>query len=280
GKIDNADVIIVRKQILGKFQLESGPLANADVNGKDGVTTLDITFLRRYLLGLDATFPGCTTTSAQPSITVVSPNGGETWKIGEQRTVQLTVSGAPTSSYLQVSLVNGPTPIDIRAFTGPSGTISFDYSLPTTGCFTDYCHNLTPGEYKVQAVLYDKQPCNMRFPCTAEKFITSDLSNVPFTITATVSAPTQPVVTTTSSTTVGKPLICGSLGDVNNDGFVTADDKELTRTFILGTATPTDAQKVAADVNKSDSITSLDLTFIQRYVDGLSATLPGCPVAN
>lgn len=120
--------------------------------------------------------------ASQPSVSVISPNGGGTWSMGEQKRIQLRVSGAPAGSYLQVSLTDGPTPIDIKGYADPSGNISFNYTLPSSGCHTDYCYDVKIGSYKISAVLYDKAPCNMRFPCTQEKFLTSDSSDASFTV--------------------------------------------------------------------------------------------------
>ncbi len=127
--------------------------------------------------------------ASQPSVSVISPNGGGTWSMGEQKRIELRVSGAPAGSYLQVSLTDGPTPIDIKAYADPSGNISFNYTLPTSGCHTDYCYDLKIGSYKISAVLYDKAPCNMRYPCTQEKFLTSDSSDASFTVMSSLYRP-------------------------------------------------------------------------------------------
>lgn len=73
-----------------------------------------------------------------------------------------------------------------------------------------------------------------------------------------------------------KPLVCGSVGDVNADGSISQADMDLTRNFVLGIATPTDAQTKAADVNLSGSVTTADITLINRYILGLDTTFAAC----
>lgn len=92
----------------------------------------------------------------------------------------------------------------------------------------------------------------------------------------------QPVVTipTTPIVPEGKHRVCGSLGDVNNDDVISQADIDLSRTFILGVATPTDEQIKAADVNASGSISTLDNVLISAYINGARTTFPGCPITN
>ncbi|MEK7575452.1 MAG: ice-binding family protein [Patescibacteria group bacterium] len=182
------------------------------------------------------------TTSVMPQkqffLNVISPNGGESWKVGEKKTVQVNITGAPANSYLQISLVSGPTPINVKGQLNPNGNISFDYVLPKNGCFTDMCFDVKAGSYKLEAVLYDKAPCNMRVDCVQEKRLASDLSDTSFAVTAsTVVTPIPaPVATTPPPDTIvsvsqpsskpiscpaGKVLICTS-GMLKPDGSNTS----------------------------------------------------------
>jgi hypothetical protein len=256
GKIDNADIGLARRQVLGKHQLDAPALVRADVNGKDGVTTLDVTLIRRYLLGLDSTFPGCSTTSVQPSLRITQL--GTTSAMPGER-VAVYLFGLPTGNgyTYNVSIIKGGTRVtEVEALPSRDGTY-VGFSVP----------NISTGPY----LLNVSARSDIGAVYTSENYAN-------FTITA----PTQNngTATTTPAVVEGKPLVCGSLGDVNGDGRITAADKELAQTFVLGTAAPTDTQKAAADVNKSGGVTSLDLTLIQRYLNGLEATFSGCSTSG
>ena len=124
-----------------------------------------------------------------PSITVTYPNGGENWIVGEQKTLKWSLAGAPSGSYLQLSLTDGPTPIEIKGYPSPvSGEGALTYAMPTSGCWTDYCYNLKGGSYKISATLYDKQPClGLCAPeSSPAKVIAQDTSDAPFTISSRI----------------------------------------------------------------------------------------------
>ncbi|MEN9614174.1 MAG: hypothetical protein RLZZ347_481 [Candidatus Parcubacteria bacterium] len=169
----------------------------------------------------------------KPVATVISPNGGETWMLGNQKIVQLSVSGAPGGAYLVASLADGPTPIDMRGLLNPNGTITFDYILSGSGCHGDSCYQMKLGSYKVMASLFDKQPCNLRAGCTPETLLASDMSDSFITVsvaptsTPRIIAPTTPTPDTVVSSSqpsskplscpIGKTLLCGP-GMLREDG--------------------------------------------------------------
>jgi Ice-binding-like/Intracellular proteinase inhibitor/Putative peptidoglycan binding domain len=166
------------------------------------------------MVTVTASNPTLTVPQKQFFLNVISPNGGEVWKIGEKKTVQVNITGAPANSYLQISLVSGPTPINVKGQLNPNGNISFDYVLPKNGCFTDMCFDIKAGSYKIEAVLYDKTPCNMRADCVQEKRLAYDMSDMPFSVSANTVIPV-PMVTTLPPDTVvsssqpsSKPLSC------------------------------------------------------------------------
>ncbi len=68
-----------------------------------------------------------TCSSTQPSITVTSPNGGETWKVGSLQKVTWTSANVPTSNMTIVSLIdpnNNPT-INMTTVTNKNGQAYF-----------------------------------------------------------------------------------------------------------------------------------------------------------
>jgi|LSQX01.1.fsa_nt_gb endo-1,4-beta-xylanase len=60
----------------------------------------------------------------------------------------------------------------------------------------------------------------------------------------------------------------GTLGDLNNDGFVDSTDYALLKRHILGTATLTGTALSNADVNKDGNADSTDYALIKRYILG------------
>ena len=59
------------------------------------------------------------------------------------------------------------------------------------------------------------------------------------------------------------------LGDVNNDGNITASDYVLIKNHIMGTTSLNDTAKSAADVNKDGSISASDYVLIKNYIMGV-----------
>ncbi len=73
-----------------------------------------------------------------------------------------------------------------------------------------------------------------------------------------------------------KPSPCSPLGDVNGDGFVTQADYDLTYEIVGGRINPTEAQKLAADINKNGFINPTDYGAIDAYIQGKLTTFAGC----
>ena len=69
------------------------------------------------------------------SITVTSPNGGETWKRGTVHTITWKYTGSPGSS-VKIALLKGSTEVGVittGAATGSGGTGSYSWTMSTTG---------------------------------------------------------------------------------------------------------------------------------------------------
>jgi PKD repeat protein len=98
------------------------------------------------------------------TITVISPNGGETWKRGTTQTISWSYTGDPGSTVTIVLLKAGTQVGTIKdsTSTGASGTGSYSWSLGTTG--------MTGNDFRIK-VLSVSQPA------------VSDASNTNFNIT-------------------------------------------------------------------------------------------------
>ena len=77
-------------------------------------------------------------------------------------------------------------------------------------------------------------------------------------------------------TELTRPLVCGSLGDVNGDGVISQDDSALIHSAVFGTITLTDLQKHNADVSGDGVVTTADFTQIDRYIASLANNFSGC----
>jgi len=213
---------------------------------------------------------GNTTT---PSITVLSPNGGESWQKGTTQTIKWQD--------------RSPLPSCIVNSDGTSGE----------GCYIRYDLKLVP--------YYP--PCTIGFPCTAISLYT-----VPYTIAKGVSGQSYqwsagqvlPIETQTTLAPDGSYTVqicqsgtntcdqsdsaftiaaesrklspCNNLGDVNADGFVTEDDAEVVRQIVSGLRPASTEETRRSDVNASGTVNTLDVTLIRRYVTGLDITFSGC----
>ena len=62
-------------------------------------------------------------------------------------------------------------------------------------------------------------------------------------------------------------------GDVNNSGAITVTDAVMASSYANHTASPTDAQRWAADVDGNGTVSAADANQISRAAAGLSASL-------
>ena len=69
--------------------------------------------------------------------------------------------------------------------------------------------------------------------------------------------------------TGGNDTTSYKLGDVNNDGNITASDYVLIKNHIMGTTTLNDNAKGAADVNKDGNISASDYVLVKNYIMGV-----------
>ncbi|MEK7134339.1 MAG: hypothetical protein AAB819_01270 [Patescibacteria group bacterium] len=142
-----------------------------------------------------------------PTITVLSPNGGETWQIGQSKKISWSMENIPSTAVLYLSLVSGPTPIDLESVNPIGSTNSVDLVLPSGGCFGDVCYpgGILPGNYKISATVYDKPNPGFAISVvpdssyTQPKIIASDVSDVSFSVVAAVGTKTAPTMTLTAN---------------------------------------------------------------------------------
>jgi len=144
----------------------------------------------------------------QSLITVTSPNGGEVWQVGSNQTVRWINSSFPSNSVLILTLTDGSTPIVLKSYTGLPSTGEYNFSVPDNGCWSDYCYELKPGQYKITASVYDRMPCEGLCPADSPayqaKLLATDKSDGFITIIQpsqiTVTSPNGGEVWTTYDT--------------------------------------------------------------------------------
>ena len=76
---------------------------------------------------------------------------------------------------------------------------------------------------------------------------------------------------------------CGSFGDVDHNGLITATDSEMVLDFIAGNAqfTPTQIEEADVDddpavISSRADVTSIDSQLILQYITGQINTFPVC----
>ena len=96
GSINCTDVTWIQETVLNTRTLTTTQRARADVNGDGTVSTLDAVLLSQ-------TF-GLNCSTATPSITVLSPNGGEVYTEGQQVMVRWKTENVPVNQLVSISL--------------------------------------------------------------------------------------------------------------------------------------------------------------------------------
>lgn len=121
-----------------------------------------------------------TSTSQTPSITVLSPNGGEQWQVGSTQTIRWNNLGNNSGTVSIILFDQSSNMVNATIATAASNIGSFNWVIPS---------NILPGSYKVEVYLTNG---------------TYDLSDAPFTITA-------PGTTTTSYSTYFLSPVAGEV---------------------------------------------------------------------
>ncbi|MBU4299361.1 hypothetical protein KJ636_04925 [Patescibacteria group bacterium] len=126
-----------------------------------------------------------------PSITVLSPNGGETLKIGLPYSIKWEITGDAAEKFIVVSLIDGPTTGIIYNNWQPEDVnSSYNWPLESVMGFTQdhpIGIKIQPGNYKIKIVFYDHMPCLGPSVCPPSpsaqaKIIAEDTSNMSFSI--------------------------------------------------------------------------------------------------
>lgn len=92
-------------------------------------------------------------TTEPASVTIISPNGGEIWKIGSKQTISFETAGDIKPEYKLV--------LTLESKQGAIATVSatstsYSWTVPKEMCWAgEVCGSLLPAQYKIKATIYD-----------------------------------------------------------------------------------------------------------------------------
>lgn len=123
--------------------------------------------------------------SPSPFFEILSPSGGEAWRIGSSQTVRWS-GMIPIEYSMVISLVDGPTPGVLRYLQNVPSNNSYQLQIPTSVIQGNVGHILQPGNYKVEITVYDGPQClGLCPPGPQANIVARGQSDVPFSIVAT-----------------------------------------------------------------------------------------------
>ena len=220
-------------------------------NGKDGVSAGEYRLLicQSGTTVCDSSDRSFTITLpiTQPSITIISPNGGESYRVNDMVRITWSVSGivSDTEKVYLISESENGNKFNFGSTYVKNGWGWYDWVISP---------NYT-GKYRI---LISEDPAGN----DAGDIL--DMSNSYFTISAPLS----------------KVSPCGNYGDVDNDGYLTEKDITMIRQDVLAVKKMTQEQKVRADVNNDSTVTATDITWIRGYLMGTKVAFPICSVQS
>jgi len=124
-----------------------------------------------------------------PSITLISPNGGETWKIKSEQKIRWSLSKqVPENYYLNIWLIGGPNNVGGRlaGLRGPikqQGEQVFTFSDAISSSGGDILTRLQPGPYKLSLELSYNTPTSQPSVFVPYTVVAKDVSDGWITVT-------------------------------------------------------------------------------------------------
>ncbi len=108
----------------------------------------------RFVFGRESTVitPSATVTT----LSLISPVGGENWKIKSSQRVKIATTNVPAGAVALLSL-NGVGTLYVTTSVPASGNI--DFQIPEHVTSGDTVSDLLPGAYRITVTIYDKHPC-------------------------------------------------------------------------------------------------------------------------
>ncbi|PCI29549.1 hypothetical protein COB55_01860 [Candidatus Wolfebacteria bacterium] len=259
GDIDGKDGITLGdrtriKQIvsgLGSYTAEER--SRADLTGDGKISVSDGVAIDKYFLDHTYVFPGCDTSvpEPEPTITVVSPNGRESYTpgIGSVISVKYNSTGIYGQN-IQIFLVKSGKPINENSRNTTARAVSSGSVLLQLGRVSD----TELGQY------------NIIVCTTISGGRLCDRSDSTFTITASIS------------TSINK-YVCGSLGDIDGKDGITLGDRTRIKQIVSGLGSYTAEERSRADLTGDGKISVSDGIAIDKYFLDHTYVFPGCDVS-
>ena len=193
-----------------------------------------------------------------PSITVISPNGGESYIAGQQISVTWNSKNLPVDAKIRVVL---SSPSDLISTYNPtnyyvSNSGSMIFTLPKESDFVR--GGPIPWGKNFQFVISTPN-------LSSTAALALDLSDNTFTI--------NPIST---GTLLSKISPCSVYGDVNYDISIDSKDINIISQNIGGVQKFTANQTYRADVNVDGVVNVMDINVIKNYLAGTISTFPSC----
>jgi len=233
-----------------------------------------------------------------PSIKIISPNGGEIYKLGDKIKVIWNSVKIPDDSSIVVDIP------ELEIFNGGSDDEYIPNSKRDSGYYL-IDEDTPEGKYKIKVSLTSDSSISdwsdNYFTITSKKIngnwsawapATSDCKTGTFTQTRTCTnpapanggvsctGPSAQQVNCVNTNISSKFAPCGIYGDVNNNGYVDEDDIKIAKQGIDSIFVLTEDQIKRIDVNKDGVATASDLNYMSKYISGELNTFPVCSVSS
>ncbi len=162
-------------------------------------------------------------TSASPSITILSPNTNASYRIGSTYATTYRGTNLPAQGAIVIEVIGSVSANSFKLGTVASipANSSLYFNIPSivnVSPTSTTTKNFPPGLYKLKLSVYNKVPCGGLPNCTPATLLASDESDTYFTVIAKTSpTPTQPEHTETGANGGAIPNIPG-VGVVGEGG--------------------------------------------------------------
>jgi hypothetical protein len=248
-----SDVGLVQRALNSKSG-DSNWNVKTDLNSDGVVNDDDVNIVRKYSGQLTSSLASCTT--SQPSITVTSPNGGETWKVGETHNITWTSSDV------------NDVKIMWYAYDSSGNALS-----PMAGTLLNINSSTNVGQ-SISAI--SGQYAWIIGSSAAEKQIISEANGANIKSKMSVfDASNGNTVYTSGYFTIVAPIVTELCPDANNDGKVNALDLLLVRQAFSSKAGDSNWNS-KVDFNSDGIINDDDLNVIRKYYLQTTDQIPSC----
>ena len=153
-------------------------------------------------MGTSDSFEISPASSTQPSITVTSPNGGETWKIYETHAITWNSSGMQPNTTVRIDLENPEYPAGVVTIDNVSNTGNYNWNitLPTSSQGDPYKYKIKVTSYSVYGNVISDESDNYFTIAAANALPTISMKINGSTATGTAGATNTLSWTTTNTT--------------------------------------------------------------------------------